>query len=129
VIAVTLAACALASGQYADRSCTPGAILTTSKADVCSAGWATAHRHVTPSQRIRVFRRYGIPYSQHRGYELDHLVPLEDGGSNSDRNLVPEPWPIARVKDRDENRSHNDVCSGRKTLRQVQRWIVRKWSR
>jgi hypothetical protein len=129
VIAVALAACSLIGGQYADRACTPGAILTTSKADVCIPGWATAHRHVTYDQRRRIFARYGIPYSQHRAYELDHLIALEDGGSNADTNLFPQPLAQARLKDRDENRSHQDVCAGRKSLRRVQRWIVRKWSR
>lgn len=128
-IAVLLAACTITAGQYADRACTPGDVITTARSDICTSGWATAHRNVTYPQRRRIFARYGIPYDQHRQYELDHLIPLEAGGSNADTNLFPQPWAAARRKDNDEDRAHAGICTGRKTVAQTQRWIVRRWTR
>jgi hypothetical protein len=127
--AVFLTACTLIAGHYADRTCTPGDVLTTSRADVCTRGWATRHRHVTSAQRHRIFAAYGIPYAERRAYELDHLVSLELGGSNADTNLFPQPHPYSYWKDHVENHAHTDICSGRKTVAQVQRWIVRRFAR
>lgn len=96
------------------------------------AGWSKRHRHVTTKQRHRVFARYGIPYSRHSHYEFDHLISLEIGGDNSDRNLWPEPLSGRRgahSKDKEENRLHHAVCSGDLTLRAAQRQIVRAWAR
>jgi hypothetical protein len=97
---------------------------------VCQPGYAVKVRFVEPSTKDLVYARYGVPPGAHSGYEIDHLIPLELGGSNSMRNLWPEaaaPRPGFHEKDRLEDRLHGLVCSGRMTLRRAQRLIARDW--
>ena len=71
---------------------------------------------------------YREPHSKKT--ELDHLVSLELGGSNSSANLFPEaasPRPGSHEKDRLENELHSEVCSGKITLRKTQHLIARNW--
>jgi hypothetical protein len=110
------------------RSLTPGATFPgVTASDVCSFGWASAHRHVTRTQRLIVFKSYHIAYSKHAAYELDHLIPLELGGSNSNKNLWPEPWADARLKDDLEDELHAQVCSRHLTLRRAWARIRRRY--
>lgn len=118
------------AGGYADRSCTPGATFAhVTRADVCTRGWASAHRHTTDAQRHRVFSAYGIPYADHTMYEFDHLVPLEAGGSNVDANMWPELLPAAKLKDRVENDAHDKICIGERTVSQIRAFMRRKYTR
>jgi hypothetical protein len=81
---------------------------------------------VSSRKRAAVWRRYGFRYPGNpRGWEVDHLVPLELGGSNSVRNLWPERY--FRRKDRLENRLHDERCAGDRSLRSAQRAIARNW--
>jgi hypothetical protein len=93
-------------------------------------GYARAHRHITRAERAAVFAAYGVDLSQSWNYELDHLIPLELGGTSEVKNLWPEPrtgeWN-AGVKDRLENRVHALVCSGRMTLQGGQAIFMGDW--
>ena len=65
-----------------------------------------------------------------RTIEIDHIVPLELGGSNDVDNLFPEPGSgkaSYHVKDELENRLHDPVCSGAMSLRAAQRGIATNW--
>lgn len=116
--------------HYADRSCTPGSTFPhVTRADVCTRGWATAHRHTTDAQRHRVFAAYGIPYAEHSIYEFDHLIPLEAGGSNADTNVWPERIDLAQIKDKIENTVHKKICRGERTVSQIRTFIHRKYTR
>lgn len=62
--------------------------------------------------------------------EVDHLIPLELGGSNRETNLWPELYDIewnAHVKDRIESRLHKLVCSGAVDLETAQKAIAADW--
>ena len=66
----------------------------------------------------------------HYGYsiEIDHIVPLELGASNSIANLFLEPGRGSanyHVKDRLENRLHDLVCSGSVSLHAARLGIAR----
>ena len=50
-------------------------------------GYTTTVRNVPMKVRKQVFVEYGIPYAQHSGYEVDHLISLQLGGSNDISNL------------------------------------------
>lgn len=112
-----------------DPKCTPGAVLTTSTADVCSKGWASSHReYFTKAQREAAFARYGVYTSDPAAYgEYDHLIPLELGGSNSTLNLWPEKGKIPNAKDAVEDALHSAVCSGKISLTTAQHEIATDW--
>lgn len=102
---------------------TPGAARPLSAAVVCGTPWGADRRHVTQGMRRRVARAYGIDWAQRGRYEFDHLIPRELGGADTVENLWPQPWAEARLKDRQENRLHRAVCSGRISLAEAQRAI------
>lgn len=118
-----------------DRRCSPGGyykLLT--KSVICSSSFRTSTiRNVPQTEKFAVEREYGMAASYY-GYsiEIDHIVPLELGGSNSIANLFPEPGRGAanyHLKDRLENRLHDLVCSGGMSLAAARRGIARNWQR
>lgn len=116
-------------GPLPDAGCTPGArFRLATRAKVCRPGYASAVRNVSASTKDAVYGAYGIGrrFDGSDG-EVDHLVPLELGGSNARANLFPEAAPGARQKDRLENALHAEVCSGRLSLRAAQRLIATNW--
>ena len=114
-----------------DASKTPGDTLDVTKEDICVSGYAGKVRNVPQAVKEQAYSDYGITHRQKGQYEVDHLISLELGGSNSIRNLWPEsfltkPWN-AHVKDALENRLHQEVCSGQTDLKQAQREISSDW--
>jgi hypothetical protein len=129
-----------------DPSCTPGAIDAAVTQDnlsvtLCRPGGYTAS--VRPPERLtRPFKAAALRAYAERGsmsgYELDHLVPLEVGGSSDTRNLWPEPDDrpsagVANSKDPVESRLHALVCAAVTggpylPLATAQRLIAADWS-
>ena len=105
---------------------TPGRANYVNVQQVCSMKWGKDARHVTEAMKRQVAQAYGIPWDQHGQYEFDHLIPRELGGADDVRDIWPQPWAEARVKDREENRLHRAVCAGTMTLpaaqAQMQQW-------
>ena len=91
---------------------------------ICRKGYASEVRSVSTATKRQVFVEYGIPKAQQRLYVVDHLIPLEVGGANVPQNLWPEPKAEAKVKDKEENALHGDVCRGDLTLADAQRIAV-----
>jgi hypothetical protein len=119
-----------------DPKLTPGAVLTTDMRDVCTPGWASAHRHVTAADRRAVLAAYGMSGVPADSIELDHSISLQLGGSNDRRNLWPQwyhprgsrhPELGAYAKDSVENWLHKKVCAGEVALPDVQRVIAADW--
>lgn len=114
-----------------DPALTPGAILAVTRDDICVSGYARKVRHVPEKIKREAYAEYHIAHHQPGEFEVDHLISLELGGSNSLKNLWPEsyrttPWN-AHVKDRLENAFHADVCSGRMSLAGAQKVIASDW--
>jgi hypothetical protein len=87
-------------------------------------------RHVTASTKDRVYAEYGITHYSPGRYEVDHLVPLEAGGSNQLANLFPQPAsprPGFHEKDRLENAIHDRVCDRGDALRLLQGRVAKDW--
>src|SRR4051812_46012719 len=123
-LALSLSAVSVA--QLPDPKLTPGATLKATREQVCTPGWATAHRNVSIAMKKFVYREYRMPYRPKEA-EVDHLIPLELSGANSIGNLWPEPYAGewgARTKDRLENRLHRLVCVGDIPLEEAQRRIA-----
>jgi len=115
-------------GTLPDPACTPGSIITqATAARICVSGYTQAVRNVPTSLRAAVYAEYGIPSHIASQYEVDHLVALELGGSNSIANLWPEVSPGFGEKDAVENELHAAVCSGRMSLRTAQVRIAQDW--
>jgi hypothetical protein len=115
--------------QKPDARCTPGAVLESATTDqVCRPRYTAHVRKVSARTKARVFALYGIAVHPPGAYEVDHLIPLELGGSNAIENLWPEPAPGFHHKDKVENFLHREVCAGRMKLADAQEQIARDWT-
>jgi hypothetical protein len=119
-----------AHGVLPDPKLTPGDTFTGATVDdICTPGWSREHRHVTEKMRDKVYAEYG----RTRGpgcCEVDHLIPLELGGSNDIKNLWPQPddpRPGDAEKDSLENDLHARVCKGEISLDDAQKCIASNW--
>jgi hypothetical protein len=115
-------------GLLPDPRCTPGAVQTSDRAVICGTS-TDLRREVSEAARKRAFAEYGL--SEHNApgaYELDHLIPLEVGGSNDISNLWPEAAPGFHQKDQVEDFLHDSVCSGTMGVEEAQRAIAADWT-
>ena len=113
-----------------DPSMTPGDTLDVTVSDICVSGYSSKVRNVPDSEKNQVYAEYGITSRQPGEYEVDHLISLELGGSNSIRNLWPEPYHgdlNAHVKDKLEDKLHALVCNGSVDLKTAQNDIATDW--
>jgi hypothetical protein len=129
-----------------DRVCTPGAVdaevIAPSlgnpgnlRGTICARGWAQSAR--APQQETEPVKRtamgaYGVRIPMNT-VELDHLVPLELGGSNDVSNLWPEPSDLPgqsyhNTKDTVENTLNRAVCVGTVSLGAAQNAIANNWT-
>jgi hypothetical protein len=121
-------------GQLPDPRCTPGSIdPVVTQADIrstiCKKGWTATVR--PPESQTERFK-YDVAYPAYRTRrsertELDHLVPLELGGSNDATNLWPEYPPTPNPKDKVEDALNAAVCDGRVSLAVAQKAIAADW--
>jgi hypothetical protein len=121
-------------GRLPDPVCTPGVVdpavtQATIRVTICRTGWTAIVR--PPPNQTNSFKRlhadpaYGIPTGTTA--ELDHLVPLELGGSNDAGNLWPETGSIPNPKDHVELLLNHAVCAGKITLTAAQQAIAADW--
>jgi len=114
-----------------DPRLTPGDVLTTDLRRICTPGYTKTVRNVPQALKEEVYREYGISQRKPGEYEVDHLISLELGGSNSIRNLWPQSYltkPLnAHVKDTLENTLHDLACSGKISIQEAQRAIAENW--
>jgi hypothetical protein len=75
-----------------DPQLTPGDVLSTEVAAICTPGYPKSVRNVPVSVKNQVYRAYGILSHKPKEYEIDHLISLELGGSNSIKNLWPQSF-------------------------------------
>lgn len=124
MIIILALALALPNGHLTPGSTRPAVTLL----QVCTPGVAQKARVVSATTKRKVFLAYGLAPSN--AYELDHLIPLELGGSNEAANLWPQPYAgtmNAHDKDRVENRLHALVCAGKVLLVDAQHAMATDW--
>jgi hypothetical protein len=80
----------VANQPLPDPACSPGAVLTTDSGVICV--YTQTVRGVPISEKQQVFAEYGLDWSEHGDYEVDHIISLELGGSNDISNLYPESY-------------------------------------
>jgi hypothetical protein len=118
-----------------DRRCSPGGYYSRlTKRVICRAGFHTsAIRNVPQSEKFAVEREYGRTATYYgRSVEIDHIIPLELGGSNSIANLYFEPGSGKsdyHAKDAAENQAKAWVCQGRLSLRAARRGFATNWEK
>jgi hypothetical protein len=112
-----------------DPTLTPGAKLDVTTKDICVVGYTKKVRNVPVAVRRQVYKEYGAVNTP-ATHEVDHLIPLELGGSNSIKNLWPESYSIewnARIKDELENRLHVLACDRAVSLKDAQQAVASDW--
>jgi hypothetical protein len=113
-----------------DPQMSPGAVLPATVAEICVPGYSSKVRNVSTATRNKVYAAYNITHHGPGEYEVDHIVPLELGGSNEITNLFPqpaEPRPGFHEKDTLENTLHDLVCAGKLDLAIAQHEIATDW--
>ena len=73
-----------------DPKLTPGDTFDLTAEDLCVPGYAKKFRNVPEEKKRNVYQEYGVTLHGPGDYEINHLIPLELGGSNSIENLSPE---------------------------------------
>jgi hypothetical protein len=119
------------SSDYPDTRLTPGDVITTDSTIVCVSGYAKRTRNVPDELKKKVYNDYDLPYPQSASqFQIDHLIPLELGGSNDLSNLWPQATNIETgfdQKNKLEQYLHDSVCDGSMTLSEAQSMIRNDW--
>ena len=108
-------------------------IRTSNVQDICTTKTSTI-RNVPVFVKKEVYKRAGVAYGDKtlcsKGYEVDHIISLQLGGSNYITNLQLQAYCTkselspnfpktvkydARAKDAVETRLHTDICKGKIT--------------
>lgn len=122
--------CAANWPDLPDPKLTPGKTTDVIVKKLCTPGYSKTARNVPESEKKEVFKLYGVPYSEHSRFEIDHEISLELGGSNEIENLWPEHYAEpngAHDKDKLENRLHWNVCHGKMSLKDAQEAVTHNW--
>jgi len=112
---------------------TPGVVRTSDPTVICVPGHASKVRHELTSaewsiRRAEVMHAYGL--ASLKGRTVDHVLPLEGGGSNDVENLFPAEQAAAKAKDRAEASLHAGICKPGVTVagvQQLQQAFIAKW--
>lgn len=136
-LAVTLAILVIfqstvnAEGPKPRSGLTPGETRPITLEEVCLYSKAEViSRDVPLDMRKKVFAAYGIKSPQAGQFEVDYLITPDLGGTESIRNLWPQPYSVrwnAHVKDKLEERLHELVCSRKLNLATAQHDIAVDW--
>ena len=110
---------------------TPGETRPITVEEVCLYDKAEViSRDIPLDMQQKVFAEYGIKSPQKDQFEVDYLITPDLGGTESIRNLWPQPYSVhwnAHVKDKLEERLHQLVCSRKLDLATAQHDIAVDW--
>lgn len=113
-----------------DPKLTPGDTIPVTKEEVCGNTPTALVDVISVGVKGQVFDRHGISTASPRSYNIDHLIPVKLGGSNSIKNLWPQPlsgeWNYV-LKNKLEKELIKKVCRGELELRTAQQEIATDW--
>lgn len=81
-------------------------------------------RNVSIQTKNEVYESWGIPVENRKAYVIDHITPLELGGTNAQANLQPQLKADAKRKDALENKVTKEVNSGKKSLSEAKKELA-----
>lgn len=124
IVSVLCSAAVALATTNPDPSITPGALCTSRDPDFMDYDYpshvARCKRHVNTNEKEAVAKAYGgIPKSQWKKYEFDHLIPLCAGGANTPDNLWPQPIDEAKDKDQIEDQVCQALKNGQMSQQQA----------
>ena len=116
-----------------NRTITPGVARIVDVNTLCTTSTSLV-RNVPQSVKETAYASYGLKGNDRtsctQGYEIDHLISLELGGSNDIKNLWPQSFcgaNNAHIKDALENKLHAMICSKQITIQDAQSCIATNW--
>ncbi len=113
-----------------DPKLTPGDATGVTKEEVCGTRHTALLEPIPVRVKGQVFARYGISTAGPSSYNIDHLIPAKLGGSNSIKNLWPQPlsgeWNYA-LKNKLEKQLQKKICRGELELSKAQQEIATDW--
>jgi Excalibur calcium-binding domain len=113
--------------EVAPSMLNPAVTQRTIATTVCVPKWVKSQRDVSPKTKDAVFAAAGIAKADQPRYVVDHVIPLELGGSNDRSNLTAQPVAESKAKDAVENTLRRSVCSSKLTLVAAQTAIAADW--
>lgn len=110
---------------------TPGDAKNVTKEQICAPAFAASIKTTRDAAKEAAFSRYGLRDGKSATAVLDHLIPVELGGTDSEDNMWPEPakgdWNASQ-KDALEQKLLGLVCDGTLTVKQAQTAIRKNWT-
>jgi len=130
-VGIVITFAARVNAEAKPRPITTGETRPITLREVCEYGKAQVISPDIPEDKQRaVFAMYGIKSPKPGEFEVDYLITPDLGGTESIRNLWPEPYSArwnAHVKDQLEQRLHELVCSGKLDLATAQHDMAVDW--
>ena len=125
------------STQYPNPKLTPGVARQVTQYNLCTTSTKLV-RHTSADTKKQVYAEYGLKPTfgdsctgpSHSCYEVNHLIPLEDGGADVKENLWPQKYDginNAHDKDKLENFLHKQICANKITMEAAQTCIAKDW--
>ena len=115
-----------------DFACSPGDVFPEATPEqICVPGYSKTVRNTPQSLKDEVYRTYDMnPKQPPCPCMVDHIIPLQIGGSNDIKNLFPQPstGPLnSKRKDKLENYLKREICRGHISMEQAQQEIGTDW--
>lgn len=108
------------SGFSIGQAINPAVTQANIHSTICAPGWSTSvrpDRFAMAVAKTKLIKAAGIPATDRGKYVLDHIVPIEVGGSPNDpKNFMLQTVADAKAKDKAENFAHTYVCKKVKPL-------------
>lgn len=101
----------------------PGSLCSTKDRDFKGHNYpekiAICKRNVSAIRKTKIKQKFKVPQEQWRIYQIDHVISLQFGGDNSDKNLMPLDLTTHAYKSTLEEELHQQLMSSKITQQDV----------